>query len=75
MVPLGIRAKRLQPHHSIGQDVVARLLGAHRIRLRPVFNSAKRPVQRVESNRRPSHHFRSNGFAFFAENFVEKADR
>ena len=57
MVPLGPRAKRLQPHRSIRQDLSAGLLGAHRICLRTTFHLAERAVQHRESHGRIAGHF------------------
>src|SRR6266852_9030672 len=56
LVPLGPGDPQLQPIHSIGPDVITRLLGPHRIRLRKVFPTSQkvridsRSVERTAGN-------------------------
>jgi len=73
VVPLGIRAKRFQPDHSARKHFAARLLGAHRIRLWKVFDSAQGAVQRFESDRRFAYDFRCHGSTFIGADKLEKA--
>src|SRR6516225_5175445 len=73
MVPLGIRAKGLQPHHPARKHFAAGLLGAHRVCLWKVLDPAKGTVRRAESHSRIAYHLSSHGCALGGPHNVEKA--
>jgi len=72
MVPLGIAGFCVQSAGSTRPDFVARLLGAHRIRLRAILNFAERAVQHCEGDRGSRRDFRRNARALSAENTLEE---
>src|SRR5215472_14446267 len=73
MVPLGIRAKGLQPPHPAGKHFAAGLLGAHRVCLRKVLDPAKGTVRRAESHGRIAYDLSGHGGALGGPHNVEKA--
>jgi len=73
VVPLGIRAKRLQPDHSAREHFAARLLGAYRICVWKVVDFAQGAVRRVRSDRWVDRNFSVDGCAFTGSHELEKA--
>src|SRR6266852_2300403 len=69
---LGICAARLQPHHPARQHFVADLLGAHRICVRKILDSAEAAVQRAEGQRGFADNFSRDGAAIAGSNEAEE---
>jgi hypothetical protein len=72
VVPLGVRAKGLQPDDAAWKHFVARVLGAHRIRLWKVFDFAERPMQRMESDGGVAGDFSFDAGAFLGAHRLEE---
>ena len=73
MVSLGTGPGGIQPHDPDGTNFFARLLGAHRIRLRKIFNFEKR--RRVDSHghARPLDHHHCDGAALHRANHLDRS--
>ena len=72
VVPLGRCPNGFQSHHPARQDLSSRLLGAHRIRLRPLLHPPQAPVQRPPGHDRPLHHLRGHAGTLAFAHQLEK---
>src|SRR5277367_339738 len=71
LVPLGPRADGIQSHHSARQNLVARLLGAHRICLRSAIDTPQAPMQHPPSHSWFGRHLSSHARSFGVSHQLE----
>src|SRR3974377_1971455 len=72
MVPVGFRAKGVQPGNSTGTNLAPRLLGAPRIRLRKILDPAEAGVFDCESDLRPRDCLYGDASAFDLEDELQE---
>ena len=75
LVPLGTGANGIQSHHPARQNLVARLLGAHRICLRSAVDSPQAPMQHPRSHSWFGRHLLGYAGAFGAAHQLEGSPR